>query len=214
MVGEEWLEIKTREEWLEIKTLHYYGRMYTRGSFDKAPVQKRADNLRTKARAQLHALDQRPFRTADGHVGPMQGYFNERPYHGLVFGYFNETSAQGGKVLYARAVNAVYTRAFNMGGGVVKVQEIAAVNSWLQRSLSCCVAKATARLFQERLKLVAPTNAPARHRGISAALGMIIGQQADWNAAHDYRPFTRWRGAPGLTLQALQPVVDICHSTL
>ena len=40
---EGWSE-STREEWLEIKTLHY-GRMYTRGSFDKAPVKKRADSL-------------------------------------------------------------------------------------------------------------------------------------------------------------------------
>ena len=46
----------TREEWPEIKTLHY-GRMYTRGSFDKAPVQKWADCLRTEVRARLHALD-------------------------------------------------------------------------------------------------------------------------------------------------------------
>ena len=53
--------------------------MYTQGSFDKAPVQKRADSLRTEAQAQLHALDQRLFRTTDGHVGPMQGYFNETP---------------------------------------------------------------------------------------------------------------------------------------
>ena len=79
-------------------------------------------------------------------------------------------------------------------GGVVKVQKIAAVNSWLQRSLSnCCVAKARARLFLERLKRVTPTDAPARHCGTSAALGMIIGQQADWNAAQ---------------------VVHICHSTM
>ena len=99
---EGWSE-STREEWLEIKTLHY-GRMYTRGSFDKAPAQKRADSLRTEARAQLHALDQRLFRTADGHVGPMQGYFNERPYHGLVFGHFNETSSQVGEIMYAMAL--------------------------------------------------------------------------------------------------------------
>ena len=77
-----------------------------------------------------------------------------------------------GKILYAMAVHAVQARALNMGG-VVKVQKIAAVNSWLQRSLSCCVAKARARLFLERLKLV--PHAPARHRGTSAALGMIIG---------------------------------------
>ena len=75
---------------------------------------------------------------------------------------------------------------------MVKVQKIAAVNSWLQRSLSSCVAKARARLFLERLKRVTPTNAPARHRGTSVALGMIIGKQADWNVAHDYRHFTRW----------------------
>jgi len=75
-----------------------------------------------------------------------------------------------------------------------KCRKIAAVNSWLQRSLSCYVAnKARARLFMERLKLVTPTNAPARHRGTSAALGiMIIGQHVDWSAAHDYRPLTRW----------------------
>ena len=79
---------------------------------------------------------------------------------------FNETSSQVGKILYAMAVHAVQTRALHMGG-VVKVQKIAAVNSWLQRSLSCCVAKARARLFLERLKLVTPTNAPARHRGTS-----------------------------------------------
>ena len=99
-----------------------------------------------------------------------------------------------GKILYAMAVHAVQTRALHMGGVVVKVQKIAAVNSWLQRSLSCCVAnKARARLFiMERLKLATPTNAPAWHRGTSAALGMIIGQHADWNAAHDYRPLTRW----------------------
>ena len=58
----------------------YNGHMYTRGSFDKAPVQKRADNMRSEARSQLHALDQRLFRSADGHVGPIQGYSNERPY--------------------------------------------------------------------------------------------------------------------------------------
>ena len=110
----------------------------------------------------------------------------------FVFGHnFNETGSLVGKVLYAMAIHALQTRALNMGGDV-KVQRIAAVNSWLQRSLSCCVAKARARLFLERLKLVTPTNAPARHRGTSAALGMIIGQQAEWNAAHDYRPLTRW----------------------
>ena len=87
------------------------------------------------------------------------------------------------------AVLAVQTRALDMGG-VVKVQKIAAVNSWLQRSLYNCVAKARARLFLERLKLVTPTNAPARRRGISAALGMVIGQQANREAAHDYRPLT------------------------
>jgi len=89
------------------------------------------------------------------------------------------------------AVLAVQTRALDMGG-VVKVQKIAAVNSWLQRSLYNCVAKARARLFLERLKLVTPTNAPAWHRGTSAALEMIIGWQEDCNAAHDYRPLTRW----------------------
>ena len=93
--------------------------------------------------------------------------------------------------MYAMAVHDVHTQALNVGG-VVKVQKIAAVNSWLQRSLSCCVAKAMARLFLERLKLVA-TNAPARHRGTSAALGIIIiGRHVDWNAAHDYCPLTRW----------------------
>ena len=118
-------------------TLHY-GRMYTRGSFDKAPAPKRADSLRTEARAQLHALDhQRLIRTA-------------------------------------------------------AEPKIAAVNSRLQRSPSCCVAKARARLFLERLKLVTPANAPAQHRGTTSALGMIIGRQADWEAAHDYRPLTRW----------------------
>ena len=35
--NEEGWSRSTREEWLEIKTLHY-GRMYTRGSFDKAPA--------------------------------------------------------------------------------------------------------------------------------------------------------------------------------
>ena len=57
---------------------------------------------------QLHALDQRLFRTAYGHVGPMQGYFNEIPYNGLVFGHFNETSSQVGKISYAMAVHAVH----------------------------------------------------------------------------------------------------------
>ena len=117
----------------------------------------------------------------------MQGYFNEGPYHGLVFGHLNETSSQVGKIMYAMAVHVVQTRALHMGG-VVKVPKIAAVNSCLQRSLFCCAANARARLFLERLELVTPTNAPARHRGTSAALGMIFGQQADWNAAHDYHP--------------------------
>ena len=52
------------------------------------------------------------------------------------------------------------------------------------------MATARALLFLERLKLVTPTNAPARHRGTSAALGMIIWRQVDWNAAHDYRRLT------------------------
>ena len=70
----------------------------------------------------------------------MHGYFHERPYHGLVFGHFNETSSQVGEIMYAMAVHGVQTRALHMGS-VVKVLKIAAVNSWLQRSLSCCVAK-------------------------------------------------------------------------
>ena len=121
----------------------------------------------------------------------MQGYFNERSYHVMVFGHFDETSSKVGKIMYAMAVHVVQTRLLNIGG-VVEVQKIAAVNSWLQRSLSCCVAKARARLFLERLKLVTTTNAPARHRGTSAALGMSIGRQADWIAAHDSHPLTRW----------------------
>ena len=48
-------------------------------------------------------------------------------------------------------------------GGCRQVRKIAAVNSWLQRSLSKCVAKARAQLFLEHLKLVTPTNAPALH---------------------------------------------------
>ena len=74
-----------------------------------------------------------------------------------------------------------------------KVQKIAAVNSWLQRSLSCCVAKARAWLFLERLKFVTPTNTPARHRGTQAALGMIIGHQAG-ETLHmiTVLPLTRW----------------------
>ena len=76
----------------------------------------------------------------------MHGYFNERSYQGLVFGHFNETSSHVGNVVYDMAVHAVHTRALYMGG-VVKVQKIAAVNLWLQRSLSCCVAKARARLI-------------------------------------------------------------------
>ena len=80
-------------------------------------------------------------------------------------------------------------------GGVTKVQKNAAVNSWLQRPLSNkYAAKARAHLFLiERLRLVSPTNAPAWHHGTSTALGMAIGQQADWDAAHDYRPITgKW----------------------
>ena len=72
---------------------------------------------------------------AVSHVDAMRGHFNNRPYHGLIFGRFNKTSSQVGKVLYAMAVHAVQTRALHMGG-VVKVQVIAAVNSRLQRSLS------------------------------------------------------------------------------
>ena len=45
------------------------------------------------------------------------------------------------------------------------------------------MAKARARLFLERVKVVTPTNALARHRGTSAALGMIIGHHEDWEAA-------------------------------
>ena len=84
-----------------------------------------------------------PTATSDPCMGTSTKY---RTMHGLVFGHFNETSSQVGKILYAMAVHAVQTWAPHMGG-VVKVQKIAAVNSWLQPSLSRCVAKARARLF-------------------------------------------------------------------
>ena len=87
------------------------------------------------------------------------------------------------------AVHAEQTRALHMGG-TTRVQKIAAVYSWLQRKLSDCVAKAQAQLLLERLKFVAPTNVPKRHQGEAAALDLIVGQEADWRAAHDYRPLT------------------------
>ena len=176
----------THESWVEVKTLHW-GKYYAGNTAAKVPVQHRADRLRAAAQRKLHALDKRWHATADGHVGPVQGYFNERPYHGLVFGHFNETSTQVGKVLYAMAVHAEQTRALYMGGNT-RVQRIAAVYSWLQRKLSNRVAKAQAQLLLKRLKFVAPTNVPIRHQGEAAALDLIVGQEADWRAAHDYRP--------------------------
>ena len=85
------------------------------------------------------------------------------------------------------AVHAEQTRALYMGG-TTRVQKIAAVYSWLQRKLSNCVAKAQARLLLERLKFVAPTNLPIMRQGEAAAMDLIVGQEADWQAAHDYRP--------------------------
>ena len=50
------------------------------------------------------------------------------------------------------------------------------------------IAKAQAQLLLERLKFVAPANVPVRHQGEAAAMDLIVGQEADWQAAHDYRP--------------------------
>ena len=116
------------------------------------------------------------------------------------------------------AVHAVQSRALNMGG-VVKVQKIAAVNSWLQRSLPCCVAKARARLFLERLKVVTPTNAPARHRGTPADVPRPWGISLGGRRTGTLRMITCLSPggeglAPGLASQLFQPVVDICHSTM
>ena len=58
---------------------------------------------------------------------------------------------------------------------------------------SHCDAKDQAQLLLERLKFAAPNNAPARYQGVAAAMDIIVGQEADWQAAHDYRPLIgRW----------------------
>ena len=101
--------------------------------------------------------------------------------------------AMGDRIVCRREIGgALHIITFTWGVSSKYRRSPQSTRGYSGRSLAAWVRTGPGSFWSASFKLVTPTNAPARHRGTSAALDMIIGRQADWDAAHDYRPLTRW----------------------